>query len=82
MVLWQSGLCSGLLNRTRWVRLPQAPPFLLQVRVTVTRRPHKAKLMVQLHDLHPFLSVIRLVAMAFRLGRNYRGCESLMADHF
>lgn len=28
------------------------------------------------------LSSIRLVAMAFRLGRNYRGCESLMLDHF
>lgn len=30
MVLWQSGLCSGLLNRTRWVRLPQAPPIFYQ----------------------------------------------------
>lgn len=27
------------------------------------------------------LSIIRLVAMAFRLGRKYRGFESLMMDH-
>ena len=33
-------------------------------------------------ELKNNLSVIRLAAMALRLGRRYRGCESLMADHF
>lgn len=26
MGCWQSGLCTGLLIRTSWVRLPGAPP--------------------------------------------------------
>ena len=85
LVLWQSGLCSGLLIRIRWVRLPRAPPFYIQHSPSSYGIPFGAELSgVRVPHAGPLYSrdKPRDANCAHNAAERYGGFDFLLCYHF